>query len=119
MKLEESDHWMTQMTDMMVNTSSKLNQGADLNLVLGQKLDRLAGLSADSEQKIGRLSDKIDQLADLSTKTEQKIGRLSDKVDKLADVSGSTNQKLDRLVEALLRREGLATSGRDCAEPLP
>jgi peptidoglycan hydrolase CwlO-like protein len=92
MKLEEIDHWMTQMTDVMVNTSSKLNQVADLNLALGKKLDRL--------------TDKVDSLADLSAGTEQKIDRLSDEIDKLADISASTNQKLDRLVEALLRREG-------------
>jgi ABC-type transporter Mla subunit MlaD len=92
MKLEDIDHWMTQITDVMVNTSSKLNQVADLNLALGGKLDRL--------------TDKVDKLADLSAGTEHKIDRLSDKIDKLADVSASTNQKLDRLVEALLRREG-------------
>jgi hypothetical protein len=90
MGLEDIDHWMTQITDVMVNTSSKLNQVADLNLALGQKLDRLAEFSAG---------------------TEQKIDRLSDKIDKLADISASTNQKLDRLVEALLRRWSLYICG--------
>jgi peptidoglycan hydrolase CwlO-like protein len=89
---QEIDHWMTQITEVLVNTSGKLNQVADLNLLLGRKLDRL--------------TDKVEQLVDLSTGTEQKIDRLSDKIDKLADLSASTNQKLDKLVEALLRREG-------------
>jgi hypothetical protein len=83
--LDEIDHWMTQVTDVLVNTSTKLNSIAELNLVLGRKLDRLA---------------------DLSTNTEQKIDRLADKIDKLADASAATNLKMDRLVEALLRREG-------------
>jgi len=70
----------------MVNTSTKLNQVADLDLALGRKLDRLAaGLSANAEQRVDQLSDKMD---------------------KLADIPVSTNQKLDRLVEGLLRREG-------------
>jgi hypothetical protein len=69
MTLQEFDHWMTQITDVMVNTSTKLNQVADLNLLLGRKLDRLADLSANTEQK-------IDRLAELSIATEQKIDRL-------------------------------------------
>ena len=126
--LKEIDRWMTRITDAMVNTSTKLNQVADLDLVLGRKLDRLAaGLSGNAEQKINRLSEKIDKLADLPTSAqnkldgaaekierlgelsaaaEQRVDRLSDKIDKLADVPVSANQKLDRLAGALLRREG-------------
>jgi plasmid stabilization system protein ParE len=126
--LKEINHWMTRITDAVVNTSTKLNQVADLDLGLGRKLDRLAaGLSANAEQKIDRLLDKVDKLADLpssaqnkldgaakkiermgevSAAAEHRVDRLSDKIDKLADVPVSTNQKLDRVVEALLRREG-------------
>jgi chromosome segregation ATPase len=125
---QKIDQWMTQITDAMVNTSTKLNQVADLDLVLGRKLGRLAAdLSANTEQKIERLCDKIDKLADLPASTqnkldgtaekidrlaelsvasEQKIDRLSDKIDKLADVSASTNQKPGQPAVALLRREG-------------
>ena len=128
MTFQEIDRWMTRITDAVVNTSTKLNQVADLDLGLGRKLDRLAaGLSANAEQKIDRLLDKVDKLADLpssaqnklegaakkiermgevSAAAEHRVDRLSDKIDKLADVPVSTNQKLDRVVEALLRREG-------------
>jgi hypothetical protein len=67
--LEEIDICMSQITDVLVNTSTKLNLIAELNLVSGRKLDRLADLSANTEQK-------IDRLAELSIATEQKIDRL-------------------------------------------
>jgi hypothetical protein len=82
---EEIDHWMTQITDVLVNTSTKLNLTAELDLVLGRKLDRL--------------TDKVDKLADVSARTGEKL-------DRLAELSLRSEQKIDRLVEALLRREG-------------
>ena len=128
MTFKEIDHWMTRITDAVENTSTKLNQVADLHLVLERKLDRLAaGLSGNAEQKIKRLSEKIDKLADLptsaqnkrdgaaekieklgeiSTAAEQRVDQVSDKIDKLADVPVSADQKLDRLAGALPRREG-------------
>lgn len=76
MTLEESDHCMSQIADVLVNTSGKLNLIAELNLVLGRKLDRLADLSSGTGEKLDRLADKIDKLAELSAAGEHKIDRL-------------------------------------------
>lgn len=40
MKIEEIGHGMTQISEVLVNTSGKLNQVADLNLLVGRKLDK-------------------------------------------------------------------------------
>jgi hypothetical protein len=88
----EMDRYMSQITDVLVNTSTKLNLTAELDLVLGRKLDRLT-------DKVDLLADKVDKLADVSARTGEKL-------DRLAELSLRTEQKIDRLVEALLRREG-------------
>jgi len=91
--LKEIDRWMTRITDAMVNTSTKLNQVADLDLVLGRKLDRLAaGLSGNAEQKINRLSEKIDKLADLPTSAQNKLDGAAEKIERL----GSSPPPLNR-----------------------
>ncbi|MGH9358723.1 MAG: hypothetical protein ACRD1O_06065, partial [Terriglobia bacterium] len=65
MKLEEIDHWTTQMTDLLTNVSGKLNQTADINLALGKKLDKLADLSTRTEQRLDSVGVKLETLADL------------------------------------------------------
>jgi hypothetical protein len=85
---KEIDRWMTRITDAMVNTSAKVNQVADLDLVLERKLDRLAtGFSGNAEQTITRLSEKIDKLADLPTSAQNKLDGAAEKIDRLAEPS--------------------------------
>ncbi len=65
MTLQEIDHGMTQVTDILTNVSGKLHQVADLNLALGKKLDRLAEISAAT----AGLGKNLDRLAEISTAT--------------------------------------------------
>lgn len=106
MKLDDIDRWINQITDVIDNPGAKLKKSANLDLVMGKKLSRLAGkvdkladVATGTVRKFDRLADKVDGLADVATGTEQKIDRVANKVDKLADVATGTGQKLERLAE--------------------
>jgi hypothetical protein len=84
----EMDRYMSQITDVLVNTSTKLNLIAELDLALGRKLDCLTDKVDLLAGKVDKLVDfsagtgeKLDRLAELSIRTEQKINRLGDKID--------------------------------------
>ncbi len=71
------------MTDISTNTSVKLNALADLNLLLGRKLDRQA--------------EAIDRLVAHSAEQSRKL-------ELMIEHGRQTDARLDRLIEALGRR---------------
>ncbi len=118
-KLDDIDHWMTQITEMQASTAVKLDRLTD-------HVDKLAVLSIQTEQKIDRLADKIDRQTTNIDKLGEKIDRqttnidklgekidrqttnidkLGEKIDALVGASAVTNANINKLVEALLRRE--------------
>jgi methyl-accepting chemotaxis protein len=129
MKIEEIERRMTEMTDVLTSTSTKLDRAADLNLLLGRKLDRfaenaneslgrLAGnidrLAEKTHEDLGRLAQQIGNLAEhmnqgfgrlteQSLKTDQKIDRLADKIDQVNEHGLKTDQKIDRLADKIDR----------------
>jgi hypothetical protein len=97
-KLEEIDRWMSNILDINVNTSMKLNSLADLTLQLGRKVEQQ--------------TTNIDRLIEQGTKTEAKIDQLVEqgvktegKIDRLVEQGAKTEAKLDRLSEHAERNE--------------
>ena len=80
--LENVDRFMTNMIELNTATTAKLHSLADLNMQLGQKIDRL-GIRLD-QQAIN-----IDRLIDHGKQIDARLGRL-------AEISGSTERKLDQ-----------------------
>ena len=102
MRMEETDHWMTQVTGMLRNVSGKLNEIADLNVSSSRKLDQVGELNLALGRKLDRLTDRVDPLAG-------RVDQLAGTVDKFVVAQQDTNHRVDerfeRLLTALEKRE--------------
>ena len=97
--LEDVDRFMTNMIELNTATTAKLHSLADLNMQLGQKIDRL-GIRLD-QQAIN-----IDRLIDHGKQIDARLDRIAEGLDQLAGIASGTERKLDRLIEALTKRNG-------------
>ncbi len=91
MKLKDIDRWLTQITDLVETTSSRLNQVANLESTLNEKLDRFAA--------------KVDKVAGIPTGSERAVDRLEKKVDRLANISAGAAQKIEELADDSAREK--------------
>ena len=86
MRLEEIGHRMTQITDILTSASGKLNQIGDLNLALGEKLDRLAGAVAKlASEQLGanrRFDDRFANLLSAEERNQERFDRLIQALEK-------------------------------------
>ena len=104
--LENVDRFMTNMIELNTATTAKLHSLADLNMQLGQKIDRL-GIRLDQQAiNIDRLITGVGELVEHGKQIDARLDRIAEGLDQLAGIASGTERKLDRLIEALTKRNG-------------